>query len=313
LSSLFLTIKMTSPIRLTYQERNSLECHFNWNIIDPTKPNWFFEDRIQKIETDLKQDTRNIPQLYAIKGFLQTLYYEKRRDQAYNDPELDQLKSGAETSFTRALNNTEQTNKGYRAVVLANLVFFHTKHEEHQKAKAYLKDYKSLFIESPADHPEVLAMKAYGLSHLLKRNEAVSVYQQALESQANEPKPAEWYFGLALAIENKKISFNANDLSNIQSLLEKALQIDPNYYYATLKLARISWKRSSETARPFVESQIKNVIESVPKKQENVAILEEAASVLLLILNIENAKNIYNECLELAPDSQKALRGIGDL
>jgi len=132
---------MTSILcELTYQERNSLECHFNWNIIELTKPNWLFEDRIQKIETDLKRDTRNLPQLYATKGFLQTLYYEKKRDQDCDDPNLDLLKIDAEKSFNMALNKTNKTNKGYMAVVMANLVFFHARYEEHQKAKAYLKE-----------------------------------------------------------------------------------------------------------------------------------------------------------------------------
>jgi len=314
------------------EELNNIQCHFNWNIVkvdsnekgDSVKDDYFFEDRLGSIDEHISDsDVRNLPQIYTTKGYFMVMYIQLlRKMPSSNKKKISDFTTKAEESFIKALEET-QDNIGYKTVIYGNLAYFYKdcmKDEEESKVNFDLHK-ESLNDLTNKQKQEIIVMKAYTLSYSFKYLEAITEYEKAITEyekaikNCNEDTPAEWYFGLAFAkqkIEIGKQSLDSARGKEIEDLYRKCITLDPQYFFAKLRLARILWDVHGIKNIVEIEDLINEVTESNP---ENNFFLEEAASLLRLTAykkkqNLKKVIELYKESERLNPKSPKTLRGL---
>ena len=171
-------------------------------------------------------------------------------------------------------------------VIYGNLAHFYTHYIENEdKAKEHFNLHKQ-FLNNPTNktQQEIIAMKAYTLSYSFEYQEAAKNYEEAINNY-NEDPPAEWVFGLAYVKHKQDFGQikNSDKSSKIEDLYRYSVRLDPNYYFAKLRLARILWERHKIKKIDEIEELIDEVTES---NEKNNFILEEAASIYLSLIQI---------------------------
>ena len=326
-----------------------IQSYFTWQWTDCTnKSKDFLKNQIAEIEKTIKFEEidkkRNLPQLYALKGYLLTQV----------DVTIKKNLQDAEDCFEKALKNCKENNEGYKKVIYGSLT-----HLQDLKVEVNKKIDQS--------NAEVLAMQAHAAAYLQNYQEAIDFYEKALKEEKEGPdkkETPEWLFGLALALIPKNVGRNNKFYSKkIECLLRHAIQLDDSYHLAKLKLAKnllISRRKygdeeiydlvnpiidknklkeneskeneskeneSKENESKENESKENELKENESKENElkeneskenemeirkKVAFLEEAANVIK-DLKIEKAEEIFLDCYKAIGYSQKTLRGLGVL
>ena len=218
------------------EEHFNPDCHLTWEwavIKLENETNLYIRDRIaaveKTIESQLSENSnRDIQNLYTLQGFLYLKLYKTE----------DGRSDLAETSkqcFLKALKKCSEENTGYKSVIYGNLYLCSkTLNEKSQK------EYHKLCLEMKKDLSdqfkyELCEMKGYLASHLHMSERGVTFKNEALSYK----ETASVYFGLALELQKKAGSmiYSENDQLKIAEYLEKAIEIDPNYFTAKLRLA----------------------------------------------------------------------------
>ena len=302
-----------------------IQCYFTWQWTDCTnKSKDFLKNEIDEIEKTIKFEEidkkRNLPQLYALKGYLLTQV----------DVTIKKNLQDAEDCFEKALENCKENNEGYKKVIYGSLT-----HLQDLKVEVNKKIDQS--------NAEVLAMQAHAAAYLQNYQEAIDFYEKALKEEKEGPdkkETPEWLFGLALALIHKNVGRNNKFYSEkIECLLRHAIQLDDSYHLAKLKLA----KNLLSSRKEYGDEEIFDLVNPITKEnklkenelkeneskeneskenemeiRKKVTFLEEAANVIKdfkteTLRDIKKAEEIFLDCYKTKEYSQKTLRGLGVL
>ena len=295
---------------------DSLTCHFNWDICNITSTT--LQERILSVEGHLKENSFGIlPQSYCLLAYLKS----KLAPSVEMNKEIYDLLLEAYQTLPVVDQNSKKEGLGYKAVVLANLTYWESNLQHHEKAKDHFKAYKdfqSRYEEDLKNHPEVLAMKAFafGYSFGLKKSRlSVEYYSKALDDSSYVNK-AEWIFGLALSKSNVALKEEpqiTEDLVEIEILLRRTIQIDPKYSLAMLKLAKTLVNLNGVSVFEEAEHWINKALDVSDRK---LSCLEEAASIYQLTVSDKKSNNgkamiLYKEAEKINPTSKRTILGLG--
>lgn len=251
--------------------------------------------------------SRNLPQLFALKGYLYTQLYCKEDGER-------KLLGDAEEFFLTALDKCGSEDDGYKKTIYASLIhLFHLNDEKDDKIINYAAKFNQQESKLGSD-AEVLAMQGHAAAYLHKYPEAITFYEKAMEKKVT----AEWVFGLAFALIHRNVGKSTyTDTEKIEYLLRHAFSLDPTYDLAKLKLAKHLW--DSRVVERFgknvchAKEEIDDIIDQVKQNQsKNITILEETAKTISRI-DPEKALELFKQCYTMNPKSQRTLRGLGDL
>ena len=202
-------------------------CHYSWNWLTEhlkNKPLQYIRDRIESLDREVvfqEEQTvkRDLPRLYALKGFL-----THRRGETEGDDKL--LKEGKDF-LKKALSECSANNLGYKFVIISNLKHITTANEKKQYAN---KLQEVCSGDDDVLMQEVHAMQAHAAGHFHIRKLCIEQYEKAGKSQA------EWCFGLALANEKNNsyspLQSKLNEWQEILDLLDDAIRLDQTYIEA---------------------------------------------------------------------------------
>lgn len=296
-------------------------CYFTWEWANCTKRSkLFLNDRIETIEGTIQSEekmekSRNLPQLYALNGYLYTQLYRKEDGER-------KLLNRAEICFQTALQKCGSEDDGYKKIIYASLIHLFDLIDEKSKVNDNISKFDD---QEPkvelGSNEQVLAIQGHGAAYLHKYHEAITFYEMAMERQKEMEKQVtpEWLFGLALAYIHRNVGkATYSEMEKIEYLLRHAISLDPTYDYARLKLANHLW--DSRVDYKFggknecnAKEEIDDIINQVKKSQsENITILEEIASTINR-MDPKEALKLFEKCYKINPKSQKTLRGLGNL
>ncbi|XP_066915913.1 probable DNA double-strand break repair Rad50 ATPase [Clytia hemisphaerica] len=211
----------------------------------------------------------------------------------------------AEKSLEDALKECSNNNVGYKAVIYADLI--HLKNKRKENSDDLIKQYKDLLKNFIPKEPEELAMKGYAATLFHCYEDAIKFYKKLL-SMVDNPE-CEWVFGLALAMQHRQVRRKITERNeDIEKNLRKAIELDPSYDMARIKLAKELWTYDEET-KAKKRSEIENLIDEVLKKTDNPLTIRIAAVTLLN--QIDNSKG--EKALKKLPESREVLRALGSL
>ena len=308
---------------MNQHDLSKLQCHFTWDFVPRDKPERFLLDRIKTIECELKsqeyelesqeyekskgsKSQRNLPQLYTLRGYLKTQLY-KRTDDGGN-----QSLNDAEDSFLSAYNASTTTDHkwGYLAVIYGNIIpLSQIKDDTKIDISVVIDAYNELSQKMDLEnHPQVLAMKGFTANFMHCHQHAMQFYKRTLMIEEN----AEWLFGLALVKLHRDVGRTKSENDEIEMLLRQALQLDPSYNMAKVKLARLLWGERGENGLEEVERLIAPLLDNIEEK--GTTLLEELAALLVRLENPMKLKgvDIFEICEGRNSTSQKTLRGLGN-
>ena len=292
------------------------ECHLTWEWIKPmlkNKTDLYHRDRMDAIEktiqTRLSQEPkRDIQNLYALQGFFYLKQYETE------DGRVD-LAQKSKDCLLEALGECSEENTGYKFIIYGNLYLCSKALHDEEKQNEYRENHRRLKREGKSEY-EVCEMKGFAASYLHLYEEGIKFTREALRYK----QTAAGYFGLAIIMDGKA---KARDFSQeisieISNYLQNAIEIDPMYHEAKLRLARVYGflgKNSKENTRNFYRDKVIKLINQVKAAVRDepwsMVYLEDCAFVLSKH-DLRLGTNLYLECLSIDEESQKALRGLGN-
>ena len=210
-------------------------CPFSWEWLKDNlkdKSQRYIRDRMESLEREIayQEDDgpkRDLPRLFALKGYLTYRYAQVEGNQLQND---------GINYFKRALKECQEQNHGYKYVILKCLK--HVGNDEDKKAEISFQQTKINFDDQMLIH-EVYAMEAYVAGHFHLRDICMKRYEKAGNSRA------EWCFGMAL-VKEKHFSQNpsSGQLWKILDSLNKAILLDDTYVEAKLKKSKFLIKEN---------------------------------------------------------------------
>ena len=281
----------------------SIECHFNWYwATDIIWTEQYLNDRIIAIEKSIEEgDNRNLPQLYALKGFFCTKLYELSHCETENN-----LKTAVDSFQTASNHCNENKNLGYIALITGCQEYVKNKFKTDNPVIPTDQN------ELKASHnAEILAMQGHTPNYFHKISEAIHFYEQALLKFENEP-PAEWLYGLALALSRQNVGREtSSEMERIDLLLRDAIDTDPGYHFAKLKLVKHLFDSRNKTCDEEINYYVDQVYKNVKDENEDVSLLEEVAFTIKEMHPVK-AKEIYEKCYQKNKESKKTLRGLGE-
>ena len=305
--------RLTMPKNLPL---DSLICHFNWDICNITPGT--LQERILSVEGHIKENSCGIlPQSYCLLAYLKS----KLVPSIETNNAIYDLLLQADKTLPELDQNSVKEGLGYKAVIIANLTFWESKLGKREQAKKHFKCYKDLQEKYEGDlesHPQVLGMKgfAFGYSFGFEKSRlSVDCYTKAL-SDPDYINKAEWLYGLAHSksvVALKEEPQKMEDLTEIELLLRRAIQIDPKYSLAMLKLAKTLVKLNGLFAFEEAEHWIERALDVSDRK---LSCLEEAASIYQLTVrdrksNNREAMKLYKEAENINPTSKRTILGLG--
>ena len=305
--------RLTMPKKLPL---DSLICHFNWDICNITPA--ILQERILSVEGHVKENSCDIlPQSYCLLAYLKS----KLVPSIETNNDIYDLLLQADETLPELDQNSVKEGLGYKAVIIANLTFWESELDKHEQAKNHFQYYKDLQERYGRDlesHPEVLAMKGFAFGYSFgfeKSRVSVDAYTKAL-SDADYINKAEWLYGLAHSksvVALKQEPPKMEDLTEIEHLLRRAIQIDPKYSLAMLKLAKTLVKLNGLLAFEEVEHWIERALDVSDRK---LNCLEEAASIYQLTARDRKSDNreamkLYKEAENINPTSKRTILGLG--
>ena len=305
--------RLTMPKKLPL---DSLICHFNWDICNITPA--ILQERILSVEGHVKENSCDIlPQSYCLLAYLKS----KLVPSIETNNDIYDLLLQADETLPELDQNSVKEGLGYKAVIIANLTFWESELDKHEQAKNHFQYYKDLQERYGRDlesHPEVLAMKGFAFGYSFgfeKSRVSVDAYTKAL-SDADYINKAEWLYGLAHSksvVALKQEPRKMEDLTEIEHLLRRAIQIDPKYSLAMLKLAKTLVKLNGLLAFEEVEHWIERALDVSDRK---LNCLEEAASIYQLTARDRKSDNreamkLYKEAENINPTSKRTILGLG--
>ena len=163
-----------------------------------------------------------------------------------------------EELIEKRTTSEEETDLGYRSILVSLLARFCLDIRDTEKAVGYLQDYKALAIkigDNISEHPEVLASKAFAKAFCSTQstNEVIQLYQQALKARPGE---VSWMYGLCLAKDKAlRIPSQLEDdrEAELETLLRRVVSLDVQHYQARIALAkRLILKEAFEEAEHFI-------------------------------------------------------------
>ena len=276
-------------------------CHYTWDWLTEhlnNKSLQYIRDRIESLDREVEfqeeEQTvkRDLPRLYALKGFL-----------THSCGVINKclIKEGRDF-LEKALRECGDSNLGYRYVIISNL-----KHivKDHGKKLEYANKLKEISNFDDSDIlQEVHAMQAYAAGHFHLRQRCIEHYKKAGKSRA------EWCFGLALANEKNNSHSPSKSSSEkwqeILVLLDDAIRLDESYIDAKLKKAKIIFcLEKSEHANTILQGILKDHKDSLKIKEE--------VALAYAKYEQEIAIDLLKECYNTNNQRQKSLRGLGVL
>ena len=301
----------------TENKLNQYPCYFTWEWASCTKRSkLFLNDRIQTIDGTIESEEmmdnggRNLPQLYALKGYLCTQLYSKEGGER-------ELLNHAESCFQTALTKCGSKDDGYTKILYASMIHLFDLKDKKSNVDKYISKFHD---QEPRDvafksNEQVLVMQGHAAGYLCKYHEAITFYEEAMAKNVTP----ELLFGLALAYIHRNIGKSTySNMEKIEYLLRHAISLDSTYDLAKSKLAKHLWDSRADFKYGgnngcHATEEIEDIIAQVESSQSyNVAILEEAATTITKI-DSEKALKLYLKCYAINPKSQKTLRGLGTL
>ena len=277
------------------EQQRDYGCHFTWGWLGDHLKNKtlrYIKDRIESLdrEVEFQEDKtvqRDLPRLYALKGFLT---YHRGKTEG-NDEWLDEGKDFLE----RALEECGTGNLGYKYIIVSNLKCISTSREEKLEYANNLMDICSGDGNDDCIMREVHAMQAYAAGHFHLRKLCMEHYEMAGTSQA------EWCFGLALVNEKNGLHYQT-----VLELLDHAIELDKSYVEAKLKKAKILF---------LLEKREKadRILKEILKDHKNSLKIMEEVAMAYSRNNPQKAINLFEECYNTNNQRQKALRGLGSV
>lgn len=241
-------------------------------------------------DNDTEDKPRNLPQLYALKGYLHA--------------RLDKL-DDAENCFIQAIGKCKKENEGYKKVIYESLA-----HLCALKGKQKNNDDKKY---GPCD-AEVFAMRAHSASYLRNDQDAIKFFEKALDIE----ETPEWCFGYALALNHNDVGRKNYDVTDkIERFYRRAIKLDASYDLAKLKLVKqLSKKRRTMKRIEEINDLVNPIIEKIKSdsslQEQRVVFFEEIANSIIRFRS-EDGEDLLLRCYKLKPKSEKTLRGLGSL
>ena len=285
------------------QELPTHGCHFTWEWLKDhlkIKSLRYIRDRIESLDREIESQKdeevkRDLPRLYALKGFLAHRYAKVEGD--------DELLENSKRFFEKALEECNTDNIGYKYVILNNL-----KHALHQvdgnedesgkekigkQLEEILENKENIMVER-----EVNAIQGYTAGHFHLRKLCIEHYQNAGRSRA------EWCFGLALVKQKINDNFGNENGSEVLKLLDEAIDLDSSYFEAKLKKAKILFRlKENEEAEKVLQEILREHSDSLKIKEEVASAYSKRDPGMAI--------QLFKECYEKDSSRQKTLRGLG--
>ena len=274
--------------------------HFTWEWLKihlKNKTQGYIRDRIESLDREIEfqkdeEVKRDLPRLYALKGFLTHRYAEVEGDY--------ELLEEARKFFEKALEECNTDNIGYKYVILNNLKHILPQDEDEsykEKIENQLEEInenkENIMVER-----EVNAIQGYTAGHFHLRKLCIEHYKKAGRSRA------EWCFGLALVKEKNNDFSEKENGSKVLELLDKAIHLDSSYFEAKLKKAQILFRLNED-------KKAENVLQTILREHsDSLKIKEEVASAYSK-RNPTKAIQLFEKCYEKDNSRQKTLRGLG--
>ena len=308
-----------TPSAITRSELTSLVCHFNWNLCTNISQGTL-KERIDALERHINQGNENLfPQSYSLLGYLKSLLH----------PRTNEIERKVSEHFLKAIEclpkfdeNSTKQGLGSRAVMVANFLVWKYNLRQMGDVSLCFKEYKEICkkYEKIEKHPEALAMKGFAFGHISsyqERSTSVKAYTEALSDEIYQNQ-VEWLFGLAHSktfLSHKKYSPSPENLSEIEKIWRRVIQINPEYSLAMLKLARILFRLHGVDALEEIEDWIETALK---KDKTKGNILEEAAFLCHTISRdksdyTEKALDLFIKAIKQNPKSKKAIEGLASV
>ena len=288
-----------------------LVCHFNWdlckNITQPT-----LKERIDALENHIKECSKDLlTQSYSLLGYLKSRL----------EPQTNATEKEVSQLFLKALSYSRRFEElGSEAVIVANCWIWKLKHRRQSEVMVYSKRYEEIqkIYKDIENHPEASAMKGFAFGHFTSFQKAlvsVKAYTKALSDEMYKDQ-VEWLFGIARSktlLSYERDPPSPEDLIEIENILRRVIQINPNYSLAMLELARTLFR----SHKAFAIEEIENLIQAaLTKGSDNVFVLEEAAFVYLKMTKgkldyTKEALDLFTKAKKLNLNSKRTNEGLG--
>ena len=297
-----------------------LMCHFNWGLCKQITQSTL-QERIDALNVFIEECCEDLLKIrsYTLLGYLKSLI----------DPKTIEIKEEVSKLFLKAKeylpiskDGSQKEGLGNRAVIVANCWYWNAKLMKRKKVSEYSQEYKKICkeYEDIKNHPEAFAMKGYAFGHFSsfqKALESVKAYTKALSDKKYKGK-AEWLFGIArsrILLSHRRDPQSLEDLSEIVEILHQAIEINSNYSWAMLTLARVLFRIYDLNAIEEIEYWIEAAL---VQNKEKVMILEEAAWVYIALSKSnfdynEKALLFFNKAKKIKPNSKKTIEGLGQV
>ena len=292
-----------------------LVCHFNWdlckNITQPT-----LKERIDALENHIKEyhiyhNYHLLSQSYSLLGYLKSRL----------EPQTNATEKEVFQLFLKALTYSRSFEElGSEAVIVANCWIWKLKHRQQNEVMVYYKRYEEIrkICKDIENHPEASAMKGFAFGHFTsfqKARMSVKAYTKALSDEMYKDQ-VEWLFGIARSkalLSHKRDPPSPEDLTEIENILRRVIQINPNYSLAMLELGRTLFR----SHKAFLIEEIENLIQAaLTKGSDKVLVLEEAAFVYLKMTKgkldyTKEAIDLFTKAEKLNSNSKRTSEGLG--
>ena len=308
-----------TPSPITQSELTSLVCFFNWNLCSNISQA-ALKERIDALERHIDQGNEDLfPQSYSLLGYLKSLL----------QPRTTEIERKVSEHFLKAIEclpecdeNSTKKGLGSRALMVANSLVWKHKLRQMGGVSRHFKEYAEICdkYKKIEKHPEVLAIKGFAFGHISsfqERYTSVEAYTEALSDEMYQDQ-AEWLFGLAHSmtfLSHKKYSASPENLSEIEKIWRRVIQIKPEYSLAMLKLARILFRLHGVDALEEIEHWIETALKQDKTKGN---ILEQAAFLYKTISRdkadyTEKALNLFNKAIKHNAKSKGAIEGLASV